>query len=86
VTLVPFLMPFCAASVPARARRAVPWGPGDDEETPIGDPPDDHDWDGEDEDEDEDEEDEDPLQAAGILQRSIATSDASRHNGDRLTG
>ena len=39
-------------------------GPGDDDEAPIGDPPDeDGDWDDEDDDE-EDEEDEEPLQAA----------------------
>jgi hypothetical protein len=89
VTLV---LPFVQAgadSVPARVRQTALAGPGDDDdETPIGDPPDDEgdDWDDEDEDEDEDEDDEDPLQAAGILRRSIATSEASRHNGVRLTG
>ena len=52
--------------------------------TPIGDPPDDDegdDWDDEDEDDDDDEE---PLQAR-ILRCSIATGEASRHNGIRLT-
>jgi hypothetical protein len=71
----------------AGAHRPVAAGPGDEEDdaTPIGDPPDDDegdDWD----DEDDEEEDEDPLQAVAILRRSIATDDASRHNGVRLTG
>ncbi len=73
---------------PDCARRMLVAGPGDEDDdvTPIGDPPDDDegdDWDDEDED---DEDDEDPLQAVAILRRSIATDDASRHNGVRLTG
>ena len=73
----------------ARRRRAAGPGDEDDDVTPIGDSPDDDegdDWDDEDE---EDEEDEDPLQAVAdiaILRRSIATDEASRHNGVRLTG
>jgi hypothetical protein len=76
------------AGVPA-PNHAPAWraaGPGDDDdddETPIGDPPDDDegdDWDDEDEDDDEE-----PIQASGILRRSIATDEASRHNGVRLT-
>ena len=74
---------------PACARRRLAAGPGDEDDdvTPIGDPPDDDegdDWD--DEDEDDEEDDEDPLQAVAILRRSIATDEASRHNGVRLTG
>ena len=73
---------------PAGLRCRLTAGPGDEDDdvTPIGDPPDDDegdDWDDEDED---DEDDEDPLQAVAILRRSIATDQASRHNGVRLTG
>jgi hypothetical protein len=76
--------------VPECVCRVLAAGPGDEDDdvTPIGDPPDDDegdDWDDEDED-DEEEDDEDPLQAGAVLQRSIATGEASRHNGVRLTG
>jgi hypothetical protein len=74
---------------PDCARQRLAAGPGDEDDdvTPIGEPPDDDegDWDDEDEDDEEDD-DEDPLQAVAILRRSIATGDASRHNGVRLTG
>jgi len=71
----------------AGAHRPLAAGPGDEDDdvTPIGDPPDDDEGDDQD-DEDEEEDDEDPLQAVAILQRSIATEVASRHNGVRLTG
>ena len=52
------------ASAAADMRAERRYGPGDDDdETPIGDPPDDDDGDWEDEDDDEDEDDEEPLQA-----------------------
>ena len=41
-------------------------GPGDDDQTPIGDPPDDGDWD-DDEDDEDDDDDEEPLQAGGVI-------------------
>ena len=74
---------------PDCVRRSLAAGPGDEDDdvTPIGDPPDDDGWDDdEDDDEEEDDDDEDPLQAVAILRCSIATDDASRHNGVRLTG
>jgi hypothetical protein len=51
------------ASAAADMRAERRYGPGDDDETPIGDPPDDDDGDWDDEDDDEDEDDEEPLQA-----------------------
>ena len=73
---------------PDCARRALAAGPGDEDDdvTPIGDPPDDEGWDDDEDEDDEEEDEDDPLQAAAILRCSIATDDAARHNGVRLTG
>ena len=73
-------------AAPGRRRRVSRAGFGDDE-TPIGDPPDDDEggeWDEDDEDEeDEDEEDEDPLQAGGYC--TAASPAPARRGTIRLT-
>ena len=73
---------------PGTLRCRLTAGPGDEDDdvTPIGDPPDDDEGDDWDDEDDDEEDDEDPLQAAAMLRRSIATDEASRHNGVRLTG